>query len=154
MDSPEFEPGAFSASSVGLSSHCKRRPTSALNAKHRRMPIDVEPSVGPQQMSGLDKPARASARLCHRGIERWTKEVTADRVDMTHDILEKHYDKAKNEQMERREDYLRTSNRQFSCFIILTAGSSIPTNPNQVLSQCRVRKNFYYLGFHIDNHRP
>ena len=36
------------------------------------------------------------------------KEVTADRVDMTHDIMEKHYDKAtKNEQMERREDYLK-----------------------------------------------
>jgi len=36
------------------------------------------------------------------------KEVTADRVDMTNDILEKHYDKAtKNEQMERRENYLK-----------------------------------------------
>ncbi|MGB9953416.1 hypothetical protein ACOZ4F_13590 [Haloarcula marismortui] len=36
------------------------------------------------------------------------KEVTADRVDMTNEILEKHYDKAtKNEQMERREDYLK-----------------------------------------------
>jgi hypothetical protein len=37
-----------------------------------------------------------------------TKEVTADRVDMTHDIVEKHYDMAaKTEQMERREDYLK-----------------------------------------------
>jgi hypothetical protein len=36
------------------------------------------------------------------------KEVTADRVDMTHEIMDKHYDKAtKNEQMERREDYLK-----------------------------------------------
>jgi hypothetical protein len=36
------------------------------------------------------------------------KEVTADRVDMTNDILEKHYDNAtKNEQMERREDHLK-----------------------------------------------
>jgi len=35
------------------------------------------------------------------------KEVTADRVDMTHEIMEKHYDKAtKNEQMERREEHL------------------------------------------------
>jgi site-specific recombinase XerD len=35
------------------------------------------------------------------------KEITADRVDMTHDIMDKHYDKAtKNEQMERREDYI------------------------------------------------
>ena len=34
------------------------------------------------------------------------KEVTADRVDMTHDIMEKHYDKAtKNEQMDRKEEY-------------------------------------------------
>lgn len=36
------------------------------------------------------------------------KEVTADRVDMTNDILEKPYDNAtKNEQMERREDHLK-----------------------------------------------
>jgi len=36
------------------------------------------------------------------------KEVTADRVDMTHDITDKHYDKAsKTEQMERREEYLK-----------------------------------------------
>jgi site-specific recombinase XerD len=35
------------------------------------------------------------------------KDVTADRVDMTREIMDKHYDKAtKNEQMERREDYL------------------------------------------------
>jgi integrase len=36
------------------------------------------------------------------------KDVTADRVDMTREIMDKHYDKAtKNEQMERREEYLR-----------------------------------------------
>jgi hypothetical protein len=36
------------------------------------------------------------------------KEMTADRIDMAHDIIEKHYDTAtKNEQIERREDYLR-----------------------------------------------
>jgi len=35
------------------------------------------------------------------------KDVTADRVDMSHEVMDKHYDKAtKNEQMERREDYL------------------------------------------------
>jgi hypothetical protein len=35
------------------------------------------------------------------------KEMSADRVDMTHDILEKHYGKAtKNEQMERRKEHL------------------------------------------------
>jgi integrase len=35
------------------------------------------------------------------------KDVTADRVDMTREVMDKHYDKAtKNEQMERREDYL------------------------------------------------
>lgn len=35
------------------------------------------------------------------------KDVTADRVDMTREIMDKHYDKAtKNEQIERREDYL------------------------------------------------
>lgn len=35
------------------------------------------------------------------------KDVTADRVDMTHEVMDKHYDKAtKNEQMERREGYL------------------------------------------------
>jgi len=32
--------------------------------------------------------------------------VTADRVDMTHDIMEKHYDKAtKSAQMKRKENY-------------------------------------------------
>jgi hypothetical protein len=36
------------------------------------------------------------------------KEVTPDRVDMTHEIMDKHYDKAtKNEQMECREEFLR-----------------------------------------------
>jgi len=36
------------------------------------------------------------------------KEFTTDRIDMAHDIMEKHYDKAtKNEQMERREHYLK-----------------------------------------------
>lgn len=35
------------------------------------------------------------------------KDVTADRVNMTHEVMDKHYDKAtKNERMERREDYL------------------------------------------------
>jgi integrase len=35
------------------------------------------------------------------------KDVTTDRVDMTREVMDKHYDKAtKNEQMERREDYL------------------------------------------------
>jgi hypothetical protein len=35
------------------------------------------------------------------------KDVTADRVDMSREVMDKHYDKAtKNEQMERREDYL------------------------------------------------
>jgi hypothetical protein len=35
------------------------------------------------------------------------KEVTADRVDMTHDIMEKHYDKATKKVSDgAREDYL------------------------------------------------
>ena len=35
------------------------------------------------------------------------KDVTADRVDMSREVMDKHYDKAtKNEQIERREDYL------------------------------------------------
>lgn len=39
------------------------------------------------------------------------KEVTADRVDMAQEIMNKHYDKAtKNEQMERREEYLKIYN--------------------------------------------
>lgn len=36
------------------------------------------------------------------------RDVTADRVDMSREVMDKHYDKAtKNEQMERREDHLR-----------------------------------------------
>jgi integrase len=36
------------------------------------------------------------------------KDVTADRVDMSREVMDKHYDKAtKNEQMERREEYLK-----------------------------------------------
>ena len=35
------------------------------------------------------------------------KDVTADRVDMSHEVMDKHFDKAtKNEQMERREKHL------------------------------------------------
>lgn len=35
------------------------------------------------------------------------KDVAADRVDMTHEVMDKHYDKAtKNEQMEQREERL------------------------------------------------
>lgn len=35
------------------------------------------------------------------------RDVTADRVDMTTEVLDKHYDQAtKEERMERREDYL------------------------------------------------
>jgi len=34
------------------------------------------------------------------------KEVTADRVDMTYDIMEKHYDKATKNELERRENYI------------------------------------------------
>lgn len=35
------------------------------------------------------------------------KDVTADRVDMSHEVMDKHYDKAtRNEQMVRRKSYL------------------------------------------------
>jgi hypothetical protein len=49
-----------------------------------------------------------SRSLHTEGMQRLQhKEVTADRVDMSHEVMDKHYDKAtKNEQMERREDYL------------------------------------------------
>jgi len=59
-------------------------------------------------MSSLNESARALARVHHRALNAGRqKEVTADGVDMIHDIMEKHYDKAtKNDQMERREDYL------------------------------------------------
>lgn len=47
----------------------------------------------------------------HAGIEALNagqpKEVTTDRIDMSREVMEKHYDKAtKNEQMEQREGYL------------------------------------------------
>lgn len=38
---------------------------------------------------------------------RWGMDVTADKADMSHGVMDSHHDKAmKNEKMERRQDYL------------------------------------------------
>lgn len=38
---------------------------------------------------------------------RWKTDVAVDRVDMLHEMMDKHYDKAtKNEQMKRRDGYI------------------------------------------------
>ena len=46
--------------------------------------------------------------------------MTADKVDITHRDMDKHYDKmARDEQMERREDYLVDVSEQVASFVEL-----------------------------------